>query len=1675
MPRWSGAKGLGAALRGSDLSMDAESTLQGAASQPESAQQDIAIVGIDCLFPGSADRRAYWRNIVAGRDLVGPAPPDWGAEFYCDPESNANDRVYTDQGGFLGELARFDPLKYGVVPSSIDGGEPDQFLALDLVHRALDDAAFFQAPLPGDRVEIVLGRGTYINRGFTTVVQHGVIIDRVLDLLRSLHPEHSEAELAAIKRELKASLPPFNAEMAAGLVPNLVTGRAANRLDFQGVNYIIDAACASSLIATDRGMEDLRSGRCDLAVVGGVHASTPAPIYQIFCQLGAISRRGQIRPFDRDADGTLLAEGLGILILKRLKDAERAGDRIYALLKSVGTASDGRAVGLLAPRLEGETLALRRAYAAADIEPRSVGLIEAHGTGTSVGDATEVAALRTLFGARDDGRPWCALGTVKSMIGHCLPAAGAAGIIKAALALHHKILPPTLHCEHPNPELKLKGSAFYISAQTRPWIHGADTPRRAGVNAFGFGGINAHLLLEEYQGPGAQADPLDLERPSELLVIEAASRQELVERVRTEAAALAAEGAGALYTHARRLCSTLSGQPWRVALVAASCAEASQRLEGAVARLADEGCQRIRSRDGLYFFADALYPEGKIAFLFPGEGSQYRNMLAGLCLHVPLVRAWFDRIDRALRDHPRNLLPSEVIFPPPDPSGDDVDSRGGAELWRMDIGPEAVFAANQALFSLLDALAISPDAMVGHSTGEYSALFAAGANRYDSEQKLLDDILALNLHYEALEQRGLVARGSLIGVAGPDPAAIAELVAARDDLHWAMDNCPHQQVIAALTEEAVAWLQGRLDDLGAMATPLPFDRAYHTVAFQPFCEGLGEFFERLDIAPPATPIYSCLTAAPMPNDAAEIRRLAVGQWSERVRFRETVERMYADGVRIFIECGPRNNLSAFVDDVLKGRPHLALPSDLQHRHGVTQLMHLLAQLAAQGVPMNLDLLYSSEAGADTAVPTGRGIPIKTGLQPLQLTGSPDALAVAPSAPAPRAAESEPVEPVEPAAEPSDLGAGGPNPLLGAFRLPDLGLPTEASVSSVLVGTDTDPRAEVLETWLGTMGSFLRCQQSIMETYLGTDGTAAELPPDVASAWPLLGRVEELEPGVRLVTRVRVDTGENLYLSDHTIGRDISVVEPELSALPLVPLTFSMELMAEAAVALMPGMVVTGMREVRAYQWIALDHDEVELLVCAEPLAGEQAVRVRVLQPPDPSRDPRLPQVPIIEGDILLASERSAPPQAAMMPFRGERQSRWRPQDVYQEIMFHGPRLRAIASVDRWAEDGSEGTFVGMDHSHLFRSTGSPLLQTDAITLDAAGQLVGMWTAEHLPKAFHVFPFRMESLQIYGPNLAPGERARCRAHIALVGDTEVRSDIDLIRADGTLVQQIKGWWDKRFDLPERFFQFRRQPASELLAEPRSDLLAGLPELSRLSLVVLGGLPQELFASSGQIWLRALAHLVLGRAERATWSGMAKAVLERRIDWLLGRVAAKDAVRSLVGRHSLPVPCPVDIEVAIGDHGEPTVGCGWPAEWRVPPHLSIAHNEGTAVAFAGEPGACVGLGIDIERVEPKSLDFEETAFSADERALIAIQPRAERSMIACWCAKEAVAKALQQGLGSLLRDIKICALDPSSGRIDIALSGTLGAELKRRAAASPVVITRDLDDSRVLAIAVLFAKA
>jgi acyl transferase domain-containing protein/phosphopantetheinyl transferase len=917
--------------------------------RPEAEAEDIAIVGMACVFPGADTPARFWQNILDRVNQVGDPPAEWQADRYLAREGFP-EGLPTCKGGWLGDLCRFDPRKYGIMPAGVDGGEPDQFLAFRCAVEALTDAGFPELPLNRATTAVIVGRGTFFNRGETGERMHTYLVEQVVDLLRRLEPHRSERELALIRADLKGNLPPFTPEAIPGLAHCVLTGRIANRLDFGGPAYTLDAACASVLIAAEHAIRELRSGRCDGAVVGGVQVSTPVPLYQLFARLEALSRSGTIAPFSAGADGTLLAEGCGMLVLKRRSDAERDGNRIYAVLKAIGVSSDGRGSGLLAPRTEGQQLAIRRAYQESGVSPATIALVEAHGTGMPLGDRTEIESLRACFGSPEGDVPTVALGSIKSMIGHLLPAAGAASLIKTALALYHRVVPPTLHTDKPNPNLHLESSRFYLVPEPRPWIHGSTSaPRRAGVNSFGFGGINAHAVLEEYPTAEANLPRLDTRWPAELVVVSAANRVALREKV----SALAGWIGRARDVRLLDVAASCAAEPGdcRVCLVSPDLETLGRKLAHVAKLLGEEQRDRIQDRSGIFWYRQPLARSGRLAFVFPGEGPQYPNMLADLCRHFPEVRRAFDLTESAIEGVRPGRRLSQLLFPTP---AELEKAKDG--LFQFAAGVQSVTAAQRALLDLVAVLGIRPDALVGHSSGEFGSLQAAGAIVAD-EQAYVQTVALGAENLAQLEQPGLVPEAVLTAVGAVDRARIDEVLAASQGrLQLAMDNCPNQFILVG-DEEATTTALTVLAGRGALCQRLAWNRAIHTEAFAPACRLIEDYYRQLAFVSPRIELWSCATASRFPSEPEAVRELAVRQWRCPVRFRETIEAMYESGVRLFLEVGPGGSLSSFITSTLGKAPHLAVPLDLSRRHGLEQLCWAVGMLVAQGVSVNLSALY----------------------------------------------------------------------------------------------------------------------------------------------------------------------------------------------------------------------------------------------------------------------------------------------------------------------------------------------------------------------------------------------------------------------------------------------------------------------------------------------------------------------------------------------------------------------------------------------------------------------------------------------------------------------------------------------------------------------------------------------
>jgi acyl transferase domain-containing protein/phosphopantetheinyl transferase len=1623
------------------------------------------------MFPGAPTLDAYWQNIVSGVDAITDVPPGrWDPDIFFDPGSTAGDRLYCKRGGYLGALAEFNPLEYGIMPKALDGGEAGQLLSLRVASDALTDAGYAERPFDRERAEIILGRGEYLNRSNVNLTMHTIGVEQTLQILKDLHPEYTPKELEAIKKELRASLPPCSADTAGFVIPNLTTGRIANRLDLMGANFTVDAACASSLIATDLAVRDLLAGRCDLAIAGGIHLATHVPFLTLFCQLSALSRRSQIRPFDEGADGTLTGEGVGMVVLKRSQDAERDGDRIYAVIKGVGISSDGRGQGPFAPRVEGEELAIRRAYDVAGISPETVGLIEAHGTAMPVGDLAEVQALTRVFGPRKGRLPTCAVGSVKSMIGHAMPAAGIAGLIKATLALYHKVLPPTLNCDTPNTKFELAKTPFYINTEARPWIHGAEhAPRRAGVNAFGFGGINAHVVLEEHHSSAEAGGP---DRPlhweTEVCIVQGTSRQDLLHQVRRLERCLDTSPQVHLKDLAYTLNTELREGSLRLALVSSSIEDLRKKLAQARERLADLECRQIKDVGGLYFFEEPLITNGKVAFLFPGEGSQYPNMLKHLCLHFPEVRAVFDRADQLSIEEGRPLLLSQCIFRIPG-SSDEERVEAERRLGQMGVALEAIMVANWALYTLLRRLEIRPDIMLGHSAGEHSALAASGILAGDA--LVLKCFAALNTISEQLTAEGKLPEAALAAVGAGRMILTPLLDQFAGQVFICNDNCPHQVVIAG-QKDAVKKAIEQLRAEGVVCQELPFNRAYHTTMFEVVTQAQREFFQELPLSPPETEIYSCSTMRPYPRDPEQIRELINELWSRAVEFSGSIEALYAAGARIFVEVGPKGNLTAFVDDILRNRPYLAIGCDVPRRSGITQLNHLIGVLAAQGVGMRLNYLYERRSprrlpldeprtGSDRGA---RQLPSQT--LPLDLPtmriSSERIRSRAPRPPAP-AERATPTpasrEGQRPAEFPPSLGSLAPvgNPLQHLAHVPpglDQAEPLHQSLGVA---------SQIMQDHLQTMERFLAIERQIIETFLDASGSASatESPGTTsvtpAPALPFVGAVTSFTPGREVVMRRRIDPEEDVFLEDHCFGRkgsDVSDVDKTLGALPVMPFTMFMEIMAEAAALLMPGKVLTGMRQIEVRQWVEVA-TPITLEITARRRTSGEEVDVQITNLGS-AAEVEVPTVtPTAEGIVIFGDAYPQSPPIAPLSLTSERPCRHTAEQMYKErLMFHGPRFQGVVSLDRTGENGIVGHLQVLPQTDLFQSTTAPHLLTDPVLLDAASQLLGPWAVEYLDAGYVMFPVRLSALEHYGPLPPVSEWIRCEVEIERVTPREIDATMSFFGQDGHLLQRLVNWQDMRFFWPRELYNFCRFPKQYLLSMPWEMPVAGLPEREHFVCQRLSPTGEHTRA----ITMRSLVHTILSSTERQSW-GKVKGSGIRQAEWLFGRAAAKDAVRWLLQKRYGMEIFPADIEIGQDPDGRPFASIVGSGESAIMPAISIAHSDGLAVAIAGYCSEGQRLGIDVERLRPRQEAFQEIAFSDDELALLGSLPDSARDewVTRFWCAKEAAAKALGKGLVGGPRSVAVRKVHAPTGTVEVVLGDGLAQGFPELAGVPLVVYT------------------
>ncbi|WP_437112259.1 beta-ketoacyl synthase N-terminal-like domain-containing protein [Streptomyces cinnamoneus] len=1438
------------------------------------------------MLPGAEDLDRYWHNLRTGVDAVSEVPPGrWDEDEY---RSGA---IYCRRGGFVDDrLSGFDPVAFGIMPDSVPATEPDQLIALRTAAAAIADAGGLATVDPA-RVGVVLGRGGYLTAGLARLDQRVRTAGQLTRTLGELLPELGAERLARVRTAFEEALGPDSPEAVIGLVPNFAASRIANRLDLRGPAYTVDAACASSLLAVDQAVGELTTGRCDVMLAGGVHHCHDVTLWSVFARLGALSRTQRIRPFHRDADGVLMGEGTAVLVLKRLADAVRAGDRVYAVVRGTGVAGDGRAAALVNPDPDGQTRAVRLAWEAAGVDPAApgaIGLLEAHGTGTPNGDAAEITTLRRVFGTPRE--PDAVIGSVKSMIGHTMPAAGAAGLVKAALALHHRVLLPTLHCDEPHPGLL--ATRFRPSPVARPW---EAEVRRAGVNAFGFGGINAHVVLEEFRPAAGKrrsaSTTLRVDEPEPVLRIAADTTEELRALLATEDARLrAARDTG---TGGTRLA------------VAGPGADRLALARKVVAR----GTAWGGRREVWFAPRPLLGPAGgRTAFLFPGLEAGFASQGEDVARHFGLPRpTWQQARVGAVAEH-------------------------GAAV--VDLG--------RLLAAVLRRSGIAPDALAGHSVGEWTAMAVGGIFADKEVDAFLRDFDPLAMRFP-----------DLVFVTFGAPAAQVEAaLAGIDEVVLSHDNAPHQSVVCGPAAH-VETVTERLRRDGVLGRVLPFASGFHTPMLAPCLGPVREAMRRFTVHRPAVPVWSGTTCAPFPDRETEVRELAVRHLLEPVRFRGLVEALYAAGFRAFVQAG-QGQLPSLVADILADREHVAVTAGSTGGDGLGQVRRALAGLWAYGAEPDFAALAPGGGRTTATVPPLPAAPARPGVR-LGLDAGPVRLA--------------PVARDRLRTELRDALTGGGTP--GAGQLDDAArrYPEAAQLRALLTETADTAAA------LFAAHDAPRTAPPAEERTPAARGRAAVVPAaGTAGPGPHPAVPHPAADPVRTTTlRVALDTMP--HLTDHCFYRQRPDWPDIGDRWPVVPATTMIRHMTEAAAASGTGVTVA-VRDARFLAWLV-----------AEPAVD---VTTTVRGVPGRPGHHTVDFGPYARAATETAPRHPAPPARWAVP-AGEEAPTVSARRMYDERwMFHGPLFQGVTAI------------TGIGARHVRGVLTAP--PAPGALLDNAGQLLGYWLMATRSDRTVVLPVGIREIRFHGPEPAAGERLDCHVRITALTGTRLAADIQLSHR-GTVWCEIDGWEDRRFDSPAATDAIRRRPEDSALAR----IQPGGWHL------VFEYWPDP---ASRELMMRNL----LGGAERDAYAARPA---RGRPQWLLGRIAAKDAVRHHLWQHGAGPVFPAEIRVRNDDSGRPHPE-GVHGRELPPLDLSLAHCAEAAVALL-RPAGGAPVGIDIEEITERPGATRDAVLAPGELPLYDRLGGGPRTLVRFWAAKEAAAKAEGTGLQGRPRDFRVTTAD------------------------------------------------
>lgn len=884
----------------------------------------IAIVGMSVVAPGASNLAEFWETVVQQRIVTSTIPPErFDPARVRDPDPNAPDPMAATHGGFLDPVP-FDPIRFGTPPTALPHIEPAQLIALEVTRRALADAGIDgdvdSDQLDRSRVGVILGMSSSsgdIGEGYAArAMLSSVSVD--------------------VEDEAWSRLPSWTEESFPGFLNNVTTGRIANRFNFQGPNHTVDSACASSLAAVEAAIRELETGRTDVVITGGADTAMAPRVFLSFAASHALSPRDRPHVFDESADGIVIGEAVGVLILKRLSDAERDGDRIYAVIRGSGSSSDGRGLSLTAPQSSGQQLALRRAYESCDVDPGDVGFYEAHGTGTVVGDRTEVSTIREV---RGDTTSVCAIGSIKAQMGHAKAGAGVLGLMKAALALYQGVRPGQPSVATPIDALRDPEASVVIYDQSVPWL---DPVRRAGVSAFGFGGTNTHLVLQAHDSASGGGPRW----PAELLVIGAESPEAAVRQAERLTADLQRPGS-VLRVVAQSAARQATGK-WRWAGVVSDSMEA-------VRILAD--CAQSWSSGDLVDLIEVCAPP-VVAQVYPGQAAQRVRSLREASVYLPELRRSWSLVDAVIGPHlPYDLLGTMYPFRA---RSDEEVSLQRARIADTRMAQAALAAVGLGLDDLLHSLGVEPVLVFGHSYGEFIALHRAGVI---SREDLLD---VTRIRGSAMassdDGRGVMAALEV------DQAQALELVEGLN-VCLACFNAPTQVVVSGVREDIETVVERALER-GSPAVVLPVGGAFHSDMMSEAVQPLVEAICGYRLRPPQLTVIGNADGTAYPPQVEAIRDRMCQHLQQPVKFIDQVCAAVDAGVTLFIEIGPGSTASKLIQQTVPSARVVAMERPGRPMSGI---LDAIAELWMAGAVNNVQAIFESREsvpGEDALQGTG---------------------------------------------------------------------------------------------------------------------------------------------------------------------------------------------------------------------------------------------------------------------------------------------------------------------------------------------------------------------------------------------------------------------------------------------------------------------------------------------------------------------------------------------------------------------------------------------------------------------------------------------------------------------------------------------------------------------------------